>query len=102
MKKFTVISVNFSTNILSREYKFEDQKYFLGQNNNLVELELKKAKVFTEVDMSQMDLILKDEDNTLLLKDELKTKFKKLNPQYKNLTSFDFNVTINPTTYKIG
>ena len=93
MKKFTTISVTFSTNILCSEFTFEDQKYYLGQNNKLVELDLKNARVFTKQDMPEIDIFLKF---------DLKEKFIKLNPQYKNLTSFDFDVTINSTTYKIG
>lgn len=91
MKKFTTISVTFSD--FCSAFKFEDQKYYLGQNNNLVELELKNAKVFTKDDMPEMDIFFKS---------NLKTNFIKLNPQFKNISMFDFDVTINSTTYKIG
>jgi hypothetical protein len=91
MKKYTIIAVKFSD--MDSEYNFEDQFYFLGQNNKLVEHDLKNARVFTQEDMPEMDIIFKY---------ELKEEFIKLNPQYKNLTTFDLDVTISPTTYKIG
>lgn len=91
MKKFTTISVTFSD--ICSGFKFEDQKYYLGQNNKLVELDLKNARVFTEQDMPEIDVFFKF---------DLLRNFIKVNPQYKNISMFDFDVTINPTTYKIG